>query len=512
MIKRDGCNISVWQESVDEYLPTNKIDSSKIYDVVIVGGGITGISTAYHLQKAGMNCLLLEAHELCFGTTGGTTAHINTLLDVPYSIIEKKFSKEKARLVAESVKEAVNTIRDTISKHNIDCDFKTTSATLFAKTDKQKDELDKISAATKEAGINNNFINKISIPIKFLKAIQVDEQAKFNPVRYVHSLAMEFEKAGGTILQQCRVISADENENVTIETSKGKYTGRGLIYATHIPPGVNLLHFRCVPMRSYAMAVILKNNEYPEDLLYDMYDPYNYYRSQEIDGKKYFIVGGKDHKTAHEENQEYLFLELESHIRKYFEVKEIVYKWSSQYYESPDGLPYIGQLPGHNKIFVATGFGGNGMPYSTVAALLLTKMITNQDSAYKDLYDPNRLKPVAGFTNFVSHNADVVKQFASKWFSHEDLHELAELATDEGKIVNFKNEKIAIYKDIDGGIHALSPTCTHVGCEVKWNNAELTWDCPCHGARYSYDGRVLNGPAIKNLSKVNVRELITKEE
>src|SRR5688572_13603715 len=474
MIKRDGCNISVWQESVDEYLSTNQIDSTKIYDVVIVGGGITGISTAYHLQKAGMNCLLLEAHELCFGTTGGTTAHINSLLDVPYSTIEKNFSKEKSRLVAESVKEAVNTIRDTVYKNNIDCDFKTTSATLFAQTDKQKDELDKISTATGDAGIKNDFINKISIPIKFLKAMQVDEQAKFNPVRYVYSLAKEFEKAGGVIFQQCRFVSADENENVSIETSNGKYSGRFLIYATHIPPGVNLLHFRCVPMRSYAMAVTLKNEEYPEDLLYDMYDPYNYYRSQKIDGRNYFIVGGKDHKTAHEENQGYRFLELEAHIRKYFEVKEVVYKWSSQYYESPDGLPYVGQLPGHEKIYVATGFGGNGMPYSTVAALILTKMITNQDSPYKDLYDPNRLKPVAGFTNFVNHNADVVKQFASKWFSHEELHELAELATDEGKIVNFKDEKIAIYKDKNGGIHALSPTCTHVGCEVKWNNAELT--------------------------------------
>ncbi len=454
----------------------------------------------------------MEAHELCFGTTGGTTAHINTLLDVPYSTIEKKFSKEDSRLVAESVKEAVNTIRDTIETHNIDCDFTITSETLFAKTDKQIDELDKISTATSDAGIKNSFINEIGIPIKFLKAMQVGEQAKFNPVRYVHSLAKQFEKAGGVILQQCRVVSAEENENVTIETSNGKFTGRFLIYATHIPPGVNLLHFRCVPMRSYAMAVTLKNDDYPEDLLYDMYDPYNYYRSQEIDGQKYFIVGGKDHKTAHEENQGYRFLKLESHIRKYFYVKEIAYKWSSQYYESPDGLPYIGQLPGHKKIFVATGFGGNGMPYSTVAALLLTKMITNQDSPYKDLYDPNRLKPVAGFTNFINHNADVVKQFASKWFSHEELHELAELATEEGKIVNFKDEKVAIYKDKKGSIHALSPICTHVGCEVKWNNAELTWDCPCHGARYSYDGRVMNGPATKNLTKANIRKLISKED
>src|SRR6185436_578634 len=197
MIKRDGYNISLWQESVDEYMPTNKIDFNKIYDVVIVGGGITGISTAYHLQKAGMNCLLLEAHELCFGTTGGTTAHINTLLDVPYSTIEKNFSKEKAKLVADSVKEAVALIKEHVGKYDIDCEYEETTATLFAKTDKQKQELDKISQATTDAGIENEFVNKISVPIKFLKAMKVDGQAKFIPVRYVDALAEEFEKAGG---------------------------------------------------------------------------------------------------------------------------------------------------------------------------------------------------------------------------------------------------------------------------------------------------------------------------
>ena len=298
MIKRDGNNLSLWQETVDNFEPLSTIDSSIVYDVVIVGGGITGVSTAFHLQKAGMNCLLLEAHELCFGTTGGTTAHINTLLDVPYSTIEKNFNKEKSKLVADSVKEAIASIKSNIVNYNIDCGFEMTTATLFAKTDEQKEELDKISEATADAGIKNEFINEISIPIGFLKAMQVGEQAKFIPVRYVQGLAGLFEKDGGRILQNCRVVSVDENENVHIETTRGKYKSRFLIYATHIPPGVNLLHFRCIPMRSYAMAVGLKNDNYPDDLLYDMYDPYNYYRSQEIDGREYFIVGALFFKTG----------------------------------------------------------------------------------------------------------------------------------------------------------------------------------------------------------------------
>src|SRR5687767_6160203 len=170
MIKRDGNSISLWQESVNEFGSANKINSSTLYDVIIVGGGITGISTAFLLQNAGMNCLVLEAHNLCFGTTGGTTAHINTLLDVPYSTIEKNFNKEKSRLMATSIKEAVRTIQDSVKKYKIDCDFKTATATLFAQDDKQKDELEKISEATNHAGVKNDYVDEISIPISFLKA------------------------------------------------------------------------------------------------------------------------------------------------------------------------------------------------------------------------------------------------------------------------------------------------------------------------------------------------------
>jgi glycine/D-amino acid oxidase-like deaminating enzyme/nitrite reductase/ring-hydroxylating ferredoxin subunit len=511
MIKRDGNNISVWQGCVDEYRSQNKVDVATLYDVAIVGGGITGISTAISLQEAGMKCIVFEANNLCFGTTGGTTAHLNTLLDTPYHIIAEKFTNEKAKLVATSVKEAINLIQFNINKYKIKCGFEITTATLFAKYAQQKHELEKIHKATKEAGVPNKYVEEISVPIRFIKAIQVGAQAKFNPVEYVYGLASAFENAGGVIAQECRVISASENETITIETSKGKFLSKRLIYATHVPPGVNLLHFRCIPYRSYAMAVTLKNREYPADLVYDMFDPYHYYRSQEINGQTYFIVGGYDHKTAHENNQEYSFLQLESHIRKYFDVDEVIYKWSSQYYEPADGIPYIGLLPGHsNNVFVATGFGGNGMTYGTVASSLLKKIIFGEESPYKDIYDPNRLKPVAGFTNFVKHNSDVVKQFVNKFVPVEKLEELADLAIGEGRIVKYNDERIGIFKDNEGRLHAINPTCTHLGCEVKWNNAELTWDCPCHGARYSYNGRLLTGPASHDLPCYNVKELVSK--
>ena len=511
MIKRDGTCTSLWQDSVLPYLPVNAPDQYAVYDVIIAGGGITGISTALLLQQAGKKCILLEANNLCFGTTGGTTAHRNTLLDTPYSTISKNFSKETAKLVAQSVKEAIDLVHQNIDTYRIDCGFEETDAFLFAQDDEQEKELATIKEATTEAGIHVHYTDQIPAPFAFQKAMQVKGQAKFIPTQYVHGLAAIFEKAGGVIVQQCRVTGAEENETIKVETTIGSFTGSALIYATHIPPTVNLLHLRCIPYRSYAMAVTLKDDAYPQELFYDMYDPYRYYRTQKINGQQYLIGGGYDHKTAHEENTEHRFLQLEAHLRSTFEIKQVNYKWSSQYFEPADGLPYIGQLPGHpGKIYTATGYGGNGMVYSSVAAMLLKKILLNEESPYLKIYNPNRIKPVAGFVNFIKHNADVAKQFAGKWFPHAELESLAGLAPGEGKVLNYNDQKIALHKDDEGLLHAISPICTHLKCEVKWNIAERSWDCPCHGARYSFDGKVLTGPADTDLEALEIRSLIGK--
>jgi glycine/D-amino acid oxidase-like deaminating enzyme/nitrite reductase/ring-hydroxylating ferredoxin subunit len=512
MISRDGTCTSLWQDAVPPYRPANTPELKKVYDVIIAGGGITGITTALLLQEAGKKCIVVEANNLCFGTTGGTTAHLNTLLDTPYNTISKNFSKEKAKLVAQSAQEAIDLIRRNITTYKIDCGFEEADAFLFAQDDKQEKELEEIRKATMEAGVDAVYDPQLPKPFTFTKAIRVKGQAKFIPTRYVYALARMFEKAGGIIVQQCRVTGAEENEIITVETTLGEIKGNALIYATHIPPAVNLLHLRCIPYRSYAMAVTLMGDKtYPKELFYDMYDPYHYYRTQEVNGQSYLIGGGYDHKTAHGDNTENCFRQLEAHLRETFNVKEVVYKWSSQYFEPADGIPYIGSLPGHSgKIYVATGYGGNGMTYSNVAALLLKKIILNEESAYLDLYNPNRIKPVAGFVNFIKHNADVVRQFAGKWFPHEELEELAALVAGEGKVVVFDSHKIALYKDEEGQLHAVDPVCTHLKCEVKWNSAEKSWDCPCHGARYSFDGKVLTGPADHDLEPLEIHSLIEK--
>jgi glycine/D-amino acid oxidase-like deaminating enzyme/nitrite reductase/ring-hydroxylating ferredoxin subunit len=508
MIARDGACVSLWQDSVTTFQSQNN-SAEKNFDVAIAGGGITGITTALLLQKAGKKCIVFEAYNLCFGTTGGTTAHLNTLLDNPYSTIIKNFGKENAQLVAQACKDAIALVKSNIDEYNIDCGFENASAYLFAQTDKQVKELKDIHDACREVNVKALYADKLPVDIEYKKAMIVDGQAKFHPVKYVHALAKAFEDAGGVILQQCRVEDIEENDQIQIVTTKGNFQSRFLIYATHIPPGVNLLHLRCAPWRSYAMAVTLKNNNYPNDLIYDMYDPYHYIRSQKINNKTYLIVGAEDHKTGHVENTNECFLKLEAYVRKYFDVDEVVNKWSSQYFEPADALPYIGHLPGHDgNILVASGYGGNGITYSHVAAVTLKDIISNKDNPLIKLFDPNRVKPVAGFVSFISHNADVAKQFIGKWFEHEKLKELADLAEGEGKVVKYEGETIALYKDENGGLHALNPVCTHLKCSVAFNTAEQTWDCPCHGARYNTNGFVVTGPASMNLENIEVKELV----
>jgi glycine/D-amino acid oxidase-like deaminating enzyme/nitrite reductase/ring-hydroxylating ferredoxin subunit len=512
-MKRDGFKTSLWQEGMPDYISKTKKSSNDKFDVLIVGGGITGITTALQLQKSGLQCIVAEAHNLCFGTTGGTTAHLNTFLDTGYNVIENKFGEDAGRLIAKATSQALDLYHANVEECNIECGYEHKDGYLYSQDEKQTEELNAIFKASKKAGVDVARTDRIPVPIEFEKAIVYHEQANIHPSRYVYALAKAFEETGGTILQNCMVKNFKGDKVLEVETSQGIIYTRTLIWATHIPPGVNLLHFRCAPYRSYAMAITLNDDAYPNGLAYDMYDPYHYYRTQIVDGKKFLIAGGEDHKTAHEENTEICFNRLEAYIRSYFDVKEVAFKWSSQYFEPADGLAYIGHLPGNpDNVLVATGFGGNGMTYSHVAAITLTDLITKGESEYAKLFDPDRLKPIAGFANFVKENADVVKEFIGKRLSTEKLNELTDIAPGEAKLVKYEGKSLALYKDEEGELHAVSPVCPHAKCSVGWNSAERSWDCPCHGSRFTADGEVLTGPASQGLEVIEIEKLVHNEK
>jgi glycine/D-amino acid oxidase-like deaminating enzyme/nitrite reductase/ring-hydroxylating ferredoxin subunit len=504
-ISRDGHNVSLWQTGVSQEVKDQEPAAGKIYDTLIVGGGITGITAALLLQKAGKNCVLAEAHNIGFGTTGGTSAHINTFADTTYAETEKSFDFESSQLFARSIAGAVDLISSNVKQYQIDCDFEWKKGYVYSEDDKQSQELDDLYQSALKVNVKAHETDSVPTHVPFQKAVVFDDQAQFHPLKYIAALQKEFVSLGGLFKENTLVDAIDSEEGIhTAHASNGSIKARSVIYATHIPPGVNVLHFRNAPYRSYVIAVTLADQDYPDALVYDMQDPYHYFRSHTIDGQKYMIVGGHDHKTGHGD-EEQAFNDLEEYVRKYYHVKSVDYKWSSQYYVPVDGLPYIGQLPGAaDGIYTATGFNGNGMILGTAAAQTLSELIINQNSDYKQLYNPARVKPIAAFMETIKENADVAYRFIADRFSVENIESLRELEKNSGTVVDYQDKKLAVYKDPDGKIHALSPVCTHAKCIVEWNNTEISWDCPCHGARYDPDGKVLTGPARKDLEVINL--------
>jgi len=505
-LTRDGILQSLWQQTIADSLRPVKVGdegADRIWDVLIVGGGITGLTTALLLQEAGLACAIAEAHTVGFGTTGGTTAHINTMLDTPYHTIESNFGTSGAEIAANASRAARDLIARNVSNYQIACDFEYKEGILFAQTEKEATELEKIYAASRRAGVEVEQISHIPVPLEFQIAISYHKQAQMHPLNYVYALADRFTNNGGVILEHTRVVDSTRNGDLhQIETTDRPLKSRRIVYATHIPPGLNVLHLRCAPYRSYVLAAQLADNNYPGDLAYDMQEPYHYFRTHVIKDTPYLIIGGEDHKTGHGAPNN-AFQTLEAYARTHFQVSSIDYRWSAQYFEPADGLPYIGELPGADEeTYVATGFSGNGILFGSFSGLLLADLILGRENPSEKLFSPSRIKPIAGFTNFVRENADVAYRFVSDRIGIEQLDALVEMAPGTGAVVNYEQEKIALYKSPDGNVSALSPVCTHAGCIVTWNDAEKSWDCPCHGGRYDVYGTVLTGPPRKNLPAI----------
>lgn len=507
-MKRDSSTTSIWQQTNQTKTPgaNNNPETTTVYDVIIIGAGITGLTTGLFLTEAGKKCLILEAKSLGYGTTSGTTAHLNTVLDTPYTTIIHKFCLEDAVLTAKGAKEAIQLIHQNSKTYGIDCDFKDRDGYLYAENEEEADNLDRIYDSLKQVNIDVCYADSTPVPIAFTKALRFSGQAQFHPVKYLVGLAEVFREKGGIIMENTPVDKVHETNGVQlVHTEKENYMARDVVYATHIPFGLNALHFKCAPYRSYVIGVTLPQIEsYPEALIYDSKDPYHYFRTVDQPGNaKVLLIGGFDHKTGHEINTDYVFTELEAYARKYYDIKKVVYKWSSQYYQPADGLPYIGQLPGENKhIFIATGYSGNGMIFGTLSGRIIADLILSGESRYADLFSPARVKFIAAAKNMLTENFDVAKHFIADRLSIEALPEFSELSKGEGRVVQYNEHKLAIYKDDQGALKALHPICPHAGCVVEWNNAEKSWDCPCHGARYDIDGNFLNGPTVDPLKMV----------
>lgn len=496
---------SIWQDA--STAPSfHSLTSDLQTDVVVVGAGITGITTAYLLAKQGVKVVVLESDKLGSGCTAFSTGHLTSSLDADYSFVSSAIDKETARKVAFSMQNAINFIEQVCKDENIACDFARLSAYQYTEDESSVQDVNDEGKATIEAGLNAFFTNTIPLPFSVKRAFELKDQGEFNALKYIYGLAQCIVRDGGQIFEKTHVTDVDDSEPCVVTTKNGqKITAKHVVLATHTPIQFNITQAEMIPYRSYVVAAKVEKDKVAKGLYWDVLKHYHYIRTYEMNGENYLIIGGEDHKvgeSGYDENES--FRRLEFYAKAKFGITEFSHRWSSQHFEAADGLPYIGRSPfGKNK-YIATGFTGDGLTFGVVSALLLSDLLTGKDNPLAKVYAPNRANIVASAKDWVEENLTTMYHFVKDRLT-TDASEAAEVPRGEGRIVRVEGKQLAVYRDDNDVVHALSPVCTHMHCIVQWNDSDKSWDCPCHGARFEAStGEVLNGPAVRALTKETI--------
>jgi glycine/D-amino acid oxidase-like deaminating enzyme/nitrite reductase/ring-hydroxylating ferredoxin subunit len=491
---------TLWWDTVEmpEY---PALDGDARVDVAIVGAGITGLTAARLLIRAGMRVAVLEQGRVGSGTTGGTTAHVTQVPDLRYRDLRSKFGREDLRTVVDSSRAALELIASLVEEDSIGCDFVRIPAYLYTEDRDEVSRLEEEVEAAREAGMPASLVHELPLPFPVAAAVRYEDQARFHPLSYLAALARTVHANGGRIYEGTRVVGVESGEPCRVETERGTVTADTVLFATHTPAGFSLLHAELEPLRSYVLGVRLRGGASPPDgLFFDTADPYNYTRRQ----GDLLIVGGKDHKTG-EGDPEESYRALEEYVRQRWDVESVDYRWSAQFYDPPDGLPMIGRAVTSGHVYLATGYSGTGMVFGTLGGMLLSDFALGRENPWAEVYRPSRIKPLAAGPQVAKLNLEVAATFVRDRVTIPKVHDFSEVPVGEGKVVEIEGEKAAVYRDESGAVHAVSPVCTHAGCIVHWNPAEKSWDCPCHGSRFEIDGGILEGPAVKELAPVTVK-------
>lgn len=499
---------SIWQEK-EKPLSFSTLTSDLETEVAIIGAGITGITTAYLLAKSGVKVTVLESQEVGLGMTGFSTGHLTASLDADLSFISSRFNKETASAVALSMQDAIYLVEQICRDENINCHYKRVSAYQYTEDENQIKQVEEEAQASAEAGLAASLIPTTPLPFPVKRAFEIHNQAEFNALLHVQELASRVVKLGGQIFEHTHVTDVDDSDPCVITTREGrKVKAQKVVLATHTPIQFNIVQTELMPYRSYAIAVLLNDQALKPGLYWDSLEFYHYIRTYELQGKQYVIVGGEDHKVGESHFDENKQLDLlEQYTREKFDVAEVTHRWSAEHYMSVDGLPFIGKSPfGKNK-FIATGFAGDGLTFGVVSAMVLSDLLTGKENKLAEIYTPGRFHPVAAAGDFLQQNFEFLVRFVKDRFESE-ASSIEEIKPGEGKIVKINGQQLAVFRDENDQVHTLSPVCTHMKCIVHWNDAERSWDCPCHGGRFSATGEVLNGPPAHGLEKKDVKAIV----
>lgn len=513
-----GQSLSIWMATTARPEQSPLADNTHA-DVCIVGAGIAGITTAYLLGKQGKSVVVLDDGVIGGGQTQRTTAHLSNALDDRYVELEHLHGARGAWLAANSHSAAIDCIESIVGDEQINCDFTRLDGYLFLSPGESPELLDRELAAAHRAGLTS--VTRLAgIPrasFDLGPCLRFPRQAQFHPLKYLAALARAIERSGGRIFTGTHAATIEGGKPARVTTSNGQVvTAEAVVIATNSPVNDLLaIHTKQAAYMSYVIGAIVPRGAVAAALYWDTLDPYHYvriqphslvassseqYAAEELD---VLIVGGEDHKTGQAAPHTDPYARLEAWTRERFPmIRDVRYRWSGQVMETIDGLAFIGRNPlDRPNVFIATGDSGMGMTHGTIAGLLLTDLILGRENPWAELYDPAR-KTWRALGRFARENLNVAKQYGD-WLTGGEVDSAAQIARGAGAIIRHGLTKTAVYRDEQGDLHECSAVCPHLGGIVHWNDAEKTWDCPCHGSRFSRVGGVLSGPANRDLGVVN---------
>ena len=504
---------SIWNHfaSTDNY---PSLDKDITADAAIIGCGVTGISTAHLLARNGLKVVVLESMKVGGGTTSHSTGNLYFTTDQNLGRLHDKYDSEVIRKVIASRSAALNQIGGWVDDFNLDCDFKKQPWTLYSGEKDHDYLIENEHKYAVESGVPADWAFP-DLPLKFSKAVEVKNQAQINPMRYVQELAFAVQSENLSIYENTIVHSVDEQQDkIVLKTTGGTVTAKYAVHATHTPKGIKAVQTLLGPYREYGIACRVDNISFPEGIFWGYHDEGKKFswRLFERNGERYVLVVGEPHKVGQSENNAAAVKNLETFAEKHFGFTDVAFRWGGQHYRPADLLPYIGRESSKSNVFIATGYSTDGLVYGTLAGMLIADEISGKANEWAKLYNAHRFTPAKSAKKFLKENMNVAGEYLKVLPGLKDTSAFNDIEPDSGAIVEKDKVKIAAYRNSTGELKLLSAECHHMKCIVNWNNAEKTWDCPCHGSRFKTDGSVLEGPSFHALHEINIEGDKVKKE